>query len=222
MTSNLPCRLARYGLTLLLLWAGDQTAQAQAPAPAETPEPGTRRAEIQHALQEVQRKYGADAVLLQGSLLGNAIRSGSLLEATIAVDGFQERAGKRLLSFSLGTGIVYDDGVSTAETRAAHIWTDVVVASLREFRRLNVTADGVGLQIGYTHRPYPPDTADLRTELRDDPGTTETLSCSVLLDDVAALGAGTISPQELADRASVLVNDTPHRLTLPVTPTPTP
>jgi len=222
MTSDVPRRLARCGLVFLLLWAGRGAASAEGPTPAETPEPGTTRADIQRTLQDVQRKYGADAVLLQGSLLGNAIRSGSVLEATIAVDGFEERAGKRLLSFTLGTGIVYDDRVSTAETRAAHIWTGVVVASLREFRRLNLTADGVGFRIGYTHRPYPPETADLRTELRDRPGTAEILSCSLLLDDVAAFGAGALTPQELADRATVLVNDRPERLRLPVTTAPAP
>jgi hypothetical protein len=220
MTPDVPVRLTL--CALVLLWVSSTAAAAQPVTPAESPEPGTTRAEIQRALQEVQRKYGADAVLLQGSLMGNAIRNGSLLETTIAVDGFEEQAGKVLLNFTLGTGIVYDDRVSTAEDRAADIWTGVVVTTLRDFRRLNLSADAVGFRIGYTHRPYPPETADLRTELRDDPGVVETLSCSVLLDDVAAFGAGALTPQELADRATVRVNDSPQRLKLPATPAPTP
>ena len=73
------------------------------------PEEGTSRKEILDTLHDLQRKYGSDAVLMEGHLLGQAIRSGSILEAVISVSGVEERDGKRFLAFKLETGIVYND-----------------------------------------------------------------------------------------------------------------
>jgi len=180
---------------------------------ASDPEPGTTRKEILHTLQEVERKYGRDAVLMQGHLLGQAVRSGSVLAAEIGVAGVEEREGKRFLTFKLDTGIVYNDRDVVAAARSARVWSDIVEGTLRQFRTLSVPADGVAVLVGYTHKPYA-DLADLRAHLGEGHGDPEAVAFYVLLSDVAALNADHLTAQQLVDRSAVLVNGVPTRIVL--------
>lgn len=183
-------------------------------------EPGTSKQEILHALHEIEQKYGRDAVLMQGYLLGQAIRSGSVLDAVIGVSGIEERDGKRFLAFKLETGIVYNDRDTAAAARSARTWTDIVEATLRQFRTMSVPADGVAFLISYTHKPYT-DLSDLRAHLSEGHGDPEVIAFYLLLADVAALHAEHLTAQQLVDRSTVLINGMPARIVLvPATPSP--
>jgi len=180
----------------------------------EPAEPGTTRVEILQAMHDLQRKYGADAVLMEGQLLSQAIRGGSVLEASISVPGLEERDGKHYLGFTLETGIVYNDREVSAAARRVHAWTEIVETTLHKFSALNVSADGLAIRLGYTHKPYD-DEADLRTHLHEGHGDPETTTFYLLLADVADLLAKRISAQQLVQRATILVDGAAAELLLP-------
>jgi len=182
------------------------------------PEEGTSRQEILDSLHAVQRKYGSDAVLMQGHLLGQAIRSGSILEAVISVAGVEERNGKRFLTFKLETGIVYNDREVAPHERSARAWSEIVEVTLRQFHKPSVPADGVAVVVSYTHKPYA-DLADLHEHLKEGHGEPEAVAFYVLVPDIVDLNAARITPQQLVDRSTVLLNGTPAHLTL-APPTP--
>lgn len=196
------------------------TVSAQEPRPAETPEGPSPHEEITHTLKDVQRKYGSDAVMLEGHLLGHAVRTGSVGEAAVSVGGFEERDGKRFLTFKLDTGIIYNDREVSAAARPALVWSEIVEASLRKFRTLTVPADGVALTLGYAHRPYA-DEAELRAHLRDQPGDPEAAVFYLLVSDVSELIADRITGQQLVERSTAFLNGAPAHIVL-AAPTPTP
>ncbi len=185
---------------------------------ADIPEPaaeaGTTRKEILDALHDVQRKYGSDAVLIQGHLLGQAVRSGSVLEAEISVAGVEERDGKRFLAFTLVTGIIYNDREVAPRERMQRAWSDIVEATLRKFPKMSVPADGIAVRVSYTHKPYA-DVADLRAHLGDAHGAPEAVAFYLLVADIMELNAQRITAQQLVDRSTVLVNGAPAHIVLP-------
>jgi hypothetical protein len=180
-----------------------------------TPEAGQSgiSKEILNSLKDVQRRYGKDAVMMEGQLLGQAIRSGSIVDAVISIPGIEERDGRRYLVFKLDTGIIYNDREITMAARPIRLWTDVVEPSLRKFQTLNLPADGVGLIVAYAHKEYT-DEADLRAHLHESSGEPESVTFYVLSSDVAELTANRITPQQAVDRAVVLVNGSPRHLVL--------
>jgi hypothetical protein len=189
-----------------------------ADAPEPPPEEGTSRREIVDALHDLQRKYGSDAVLMEGHLLGQAVRSGSMLEAVISVTGVEERDGKRFLTFKLETGIIYNDRELAPHERSARAWTDIVETTLRKFHKPSVPADGIAVLISYTHKPYI-DLSDLRAHLNEGHGEPEALAFYVLVPDIVELNADRITAQQLVDRSTFLLNGEPRRLML-AAPTP--
>ena len=177
------------------------------------------KAEIFSAMQDVRRKYGSDAVMLEGHLLGQAVRNGSVGEAAISVGDFEVHDGKRFLAFQLETGIVYNDRELSAAGRPARAWSEIVEASLRKFRGITLPADGIVLRLVYTHREYD-DEAELRAHIRDQPGIPETAVFYLLLPDIGEMLGDRISGQQLIDGSMVLVNGvTPHILLAAPTPT---
>ena len=182
------------------------------------PEEGTSRQEILDSLHALQRKYGSDAVLMQGHLLGQAIRSGSILEAVISVSGVEEHNGKRFLTFKLETGIIYNDREVAPHERSARAWSEIVEVTLRQFHRPSVPADGVAVVVSYTHKPYA-DLTDLHEHLKENHGEPEAVAFYVLVPDIVDLNADRITPQQLIDRSTVLVNGAPAHLAL-APPTP--
>jgi hypothetical protein len=201
---------------LIALTGAPSALCAEAPEPP--PEEGTSHQEIVNALHDLQRKYGSDAVLMEGHLLGQAVRSGSLLDAVISVTGVEERNGKRFLAFKLETGIIYNDRELAPHERSARAWTDIVEATLRKFHKPSVPADGIAVLISYTHKPYT-DFSDLRTHLNEGHGEPEAVAFYVLVPDIVELNANRITAQQLVDRSTFLLNGEPARLLL-AAPTP--
>ena len=182
------------------------------------PEKGTSRQEILDSLHDLQRKYGSDAVLMEGHLLGQAIRSGSILEAVISVPGVEERNGKRFLAFKLETGIVYNDRETAPHERSTRAWSEIVEVTLRQFHRPSVPADGIAVVVSYTHKPYA-DLADLHEHLNEGHGEPEAVAFYVLTPDIVELNADRITAQQLIDRSTILLNGEPAHLQL-AAPTP--
>jgi hypothetical protein len=197
-------------LVVLLVIVGLRTAsfgdeEIVAPTPAG-PNP-----EIIRALAEVRRQYGPDAVVLEGFLLSNAIQAGSVLETAVTVGDLEERDARKYLTFTVETGIIFNDREIGDDARAGRIWTRVVERSLRMLRSLSLPADGVRFVLGYSHKPYA-DESDLRAHLGDGHGEAETVVFYIRLGDINELLAAKLDGQQLVDRAVVLVNGTSQRV----------
>lgn len=203
----------------MVVWgvvASPALAQAQ-PAP---PKKGPSR-EVLNALGDVRSRYGADAVMIEGFLMGHAIEGGSVLETSVAVAGIEEREARRYLSFELDTGIVYNDHEVAPDARTGRTWTRIVERTLRRFRSINVPADGIEFMITYTHRAYVEEPG-WRVELNRDHGTAESVAFYLSNSDVADFLAVRITAQQLLDRTTVLVDGVPKRVVAePPEPTPT-
>ena len=180
-------------------------------------DPASTRTQILHLLRDVQSKYGSDAVMIEGHLLGQTIEGGSILEAVVSVPGIEEREGKKFLAFKVETGIIYNDREMEAQVRPAKAWRDIVEATLRKFHTLTLPADGIVVTLSYTHREYH-DEADLRAHLHEDHGIPEATAFYLLLSDVSELITEHISAQQLLDRSTVLRNGV--RLQLVLDPSP--
>lgn len=226
MSSRLRSRFVHTLAVLAAIGILNATAAAEepqfrgTPGPDDTVEAATTGREVVQALQDVQRNYGADAVMMEGHLIGQAIRGGSIVEAEVSVPGIEERDGKRFLTFKIETGIIYNDREITPAVRPARMWSDVVEATLRKFHALTLPADGIALRCGYTHKPYV-DEADVRAHLSEGRGAPEAAAFYLLLSDVTELMSNHITGQQLADRSIVLVDGTPMHIVLE-SPTPTP
>jgi hypothetical protein len=197
--------------------AGAQAAHAQQWKATPDAEQSILRKEILRSLHDVERQYGRDAVMMEGQFLGQAIRSGSIVDAVISIPGFEERDGRRYLTVKLETGIIYNDRELAAATRPVRVWSDIVEPSLRKFQALNLPAEGVALVLTYAHKDYV-DEADLRAHLRDSPGDPESVAFYILNPDVAELSANRITAQQLIDRGTVLLNGSPTHLVLDASP----
>ena len=204
--------LARHRCAWSLASAAHLAQAQQWKPPADAEQSGISK-EILSSLHDVQRQYGKDAVMMEGQLLGQAIRSGSIVDAVISIPGLEERDGQRYVAFKLDTGIIYNDREVTAAARPVRLWTDIVEPSLRKFQTLDLPADGVALMLAYAHKEYA-DEADLRAHLRDSPGDPESVAFYVLSSDVTELTANRITGQQLIDRATVLLNGSPTHLVL--------
>src|SRR5512139_238378 len=197
--ARLPCLAVTLFAAVLASGLYAAYAQDEPPPPPTADQPDGTRKEILGSLQDVQKQYGSNAVMLQGQLLGQAIRSGSIIEAAINIPGYEERGGKRFLAFALDTGIIYNERELRPAARRARIWTDIVEVSLRKFPKLTLPADGIGITLTYAHKAYT-DAAELRASLADDRGQAETAAFYFLLADISELTAKRITPQQLLDR----------------------
>jgi hypothetical protein len=190
-------------------------ARAQ-PAP---PRGGPSR-DVLNALGGVRSRYGADAVMIEGFLMGHAIEGGSVLETSVTVAGIEELNARRYLTFKLDTGIVYNDHDVSPETRTGRIWTRIVERTLRRFRSIKVPADGMQFFVTFTHRPYVEEPG-WRVELNRDHGTAESVAFYLSNSDVAEFLTARITAQQLLDRTTVLVDGAPQRVVAePPEPTP--
>jgi hypothetical protein len=194
-------------LVVILVAAATTRASEDGPIPSSL----GSNAEVLDALMDVRRKYGGDAVLLEGYLLTHAIQGGSVGETVVSVPGFQERDRKKYLAFRLETGIVYNDHEISAEGRLSRTWSRIVERTLKKFRAFDFAADGLAFHVTYAHKSYR-DEADLRLHLRESPGDSEAAVFYLLTSDVHELIAQRIDGQQLADRAIVLVDGSARRV----------
>jgi hypothetical protein len=171
--------------------------------------------EVAQALDELRERYGLDAVRMQSHLLRYALEGGSILTASAGIRGFDEQeGGKRALVFRLETGIVYDDGTVAREEQPVRVWTEVVDPTLRQFSTLDVSADGVALEIAYQHATYA-SRSELLRAIKDRPPATDELHLRLRVADIVDFVHARLSAAELLQRSLVSLNGEPADLRLP-------
>jgi hypothetical protein len=187
-------------------------AVALLPAVARSDEPSSKQ-EIVQALDDVQRKYGVDAVRMQTRLLESAIEGGAVLETSSGIAGYEEHEGKRYLRFDVMTGIVYDETAVKEGERAARIWLDVVDPALRKFVTLELPADGVALHLSFQHLAYR-DRTELFRKHSEHPAPSQEMHVRLSNGEIVEFANARLTTNDLLDHSSVLLDGKPSRVDL--------
>jgi hypothetical protein len=192
---------------------------------APTPELPSPRNEVRAALQKVAETYGRDAVRLQSHLLQNALEGGSVLPASVGVQGVEQHEDRTFMTMNLETGIVYNDASGDDPARyPERVWRDVVEPTLRQFSTLEIPADGIVLRIAYQHGRYRGRDELLRL-VEQAALTSDLLTFRLLNADAVAMASAQLSASEALARATVTLNGKAEQIDLGAsgeTPAPSP
>jgi len=164
-------------------------------------------------LQDLDRQYGPDTVTLVSWLLDAATHSGSVLTASVQVNGNETREDAKFLVFQVDTGIIFNTRTEDQNGRLTVLWEKILAKAFVHLDTLRVPADGVMVNLLYHYKSFP-ETDDL-SEHVDEPGPIEEAKFYFRTDPLRAFLSKELSPQILLSRSQVLINDTPIIFTLP-------
>jgi hypothetical protein len=174
---------------------------------------GAPPAELFKLLEDLNRQYGPDTVTLVSWLLDAATRSGSVLTASVQVNGNESHEDIKFLVFQVDTGIIFNTRTIDQNGRLAVLWDKILAKAFTHLETLRVPADGVMVNLLYHYQSFP-ETDDL-SEHVDEPGPIEEAKFYFRTDPLRAYLSKELSPQILLSRSQVLINNTPAILTLP-------
>ena len=174
---------------------------------------GTPSAELFKLLQDLNRDYGPDTVTLVSWLLDAASRSGSVLTASVKVNGNETREETKFLVFQVDTGIIFNTRTVDQNGRLTVLWEKILAKAFVHLETLQVPADGVMVHLLYHSKSFS-ETDDV-SEHVDKPGPVEEVKFYFRTDPLRAFLSKELSPQALLTRSHVLVNDSSVTLTLP-------
>ena len=165
-------------------------------------------ADVVALLKETKDTYGSDALLLQLKLLHQAIRAGSILTTGVRVRGVETQRAHRYLVFFVDTGIVFNSRRTDRRQRVDQLWTGIVTPALARLKTCDVPAEGVAVELLYSHRPYR-DVAELERTATEDPGRYQQLDVYLLRDDILAFLQKKIDGRRLFSRSAARVAAAP-------------
>jgi len=200
--------LCSWLVLLMLMIAREARPQENLPWGGGTPPPG-----LFALLQDLNKQYGPDAVTLISWLLDAAIHSGSVLTASIQVNGNEIRGDAKFLVFQVDTGIIFNTRTVDQNGRLALLWDKILARAFTHLETLRVPADGVMVTLLYHSKSFP-ETDDL-SEHVDEPGPLEAAKFYFRTDPLRAYLSKELSPQTLLSQSQVLINDTPTTVILP-------
>ncbi len=180
-------------------------------APEEPPEASSAE-EILGLLGEIYQQYGADAVTLLGWLLDATVRSGSLLTASIKVEGMERHQKHAFLAFRVETGLIFNTLALDRNGRLNALWQKILVPTFAQLDTLAIPADGVLIHFLYHHRPYQ-NAEELRRSL-DHVGTPEEARFYFLRRDLESYFKKSLSAQDLIQQSLITVNGLPAKFLL--------
>lgn len=192
-----------------------------------TPKQPSSRGKVARALAETSQQYGLDAVRLESHLLQYTLQAGSILAASARIDGTRQSQGMDYLIVVLETGIVFNESDVAPTLYPLRIWMEIVEPTLRQFRTLDIAADGVVLEISYQHATYT-DRDDLISRLPSRPPERDDLVFYLLKQDILDMVHSRTTASDLLARSQVDRNgrsidiDLPDGASGPAAPPPTP
>jgi hypothetical protein len=169
--------------------------------------------ELVQLLRDLNLRYGPDTVSLVGSLLNAAVHSGSVLTATIRVEGNEARDGADFLVFRVETGIIFNTRTLNQTGQLTVLWDKVLYAALSKFESLELPADGVMIDLFYYKKSFPE--TDPLYEHVDEPGVLEEVKFYFPGKPLAAFLRKKLAAQTLLSQSVILIADTPVQLILP-------
>jgi hypothetical protein len=166
-----------------------------------------RSPELGKLLRELHQKYGPDTVSLLSWLNDATIRSGSILTATVRVDGKETRENVTFLVFSVETGIIFNTQTVDQTGRLMELWEKILADSFSHLEDLQVPADGVLIDLR-SHCKAFAETDNIADHV-DEPGLIEDVKFYFPGEPLRAYLQKQLSVQTLLSRTTVLVNDVP-------------
>ncbi len=209
-------------MTMRSLWAWAFTlfllvGSVPCVADEEQPWSSSPPKELLNLLEQIHQQYGANAVTLVSWLLDATVHNGSILTASIKVNGLQEHADQKFLVFRLETGMIFNSLALDQTGRLDALWKQIIAQAFTHLNTLTIPADGVMINLLYNYKPYQ-DTEELRRTL-DDVGTSEEAKFYFPSEALRAYLSKALSAQELINRSTVTVDSTPVPLFLSTTAT---
>lgn len=195
-------RLTTYPISLSLVFMPALVACLHGHASAESP---STKQEVSNALVDLRDRYGLDAVKLESYLLQYAVQAGAVLTTSVAMPGVEEVDGHSYLQVDFDTGLVYAPPAVSRSRAPAKIWSDIVDPTLRQFRNMQIAADGIVLRVRFR---YSKD--DARQVLREggrDSVPLEVVSFRMLCRDIVDSVRSDSTSAQLLKNAVVLLND---------------
>lgn len=200
---------------------GDSVPTPAADDTAPTPVVGDEaKGALIHLMRENRAKYGDDATVLQGMLMMSAVAAEAVLATESAIRGFEEREGHRFVTFRLASGVVFNDRTHDARERLRKVWTGILERTFASYKTFKVPADGIAVEIEYSHRPYA-DMSELYQTI-DDAGAKEQAKFYLLSSDLNQFLTNEVRAHELLGRSRVFVDGQPAAIDLTAAATPTP
>lgn len=196
-------------LVLLLFLSINRPSWAAEGSPWST-QPST---ELLQLLEGVNQQYGPDAVALLGLLLHAANQSGSVLTASVRINGTETRQNATFLTFQVETGLIFNTETMDQATRLFTLWSKILAEAFSHLKSLQVPADGVMVSLQYYHRPY--GGISEVYELTDQPGVSEEARFYFGGEPLRAFLQKEVSAKELLARSFILLDNTPTALQLP-------
>jgi len=188
-------------LLIIFNWA------PQAPATEDVPGVGSLPPEVLKLLQDLNRQYGPDTVSLVSWLLDAATHSGSVLTASVRVNGNEAREDGTFLVFQVETGLIFNTRVLDQSGRLGVLWDKILVKAFAHLDTLQIPTDGVLIALLYHHKAFA-ETDDL-SEHVDEPGSVEEAKFYFRGDPLRAFLSKELSSPALLARTQVFINDTP-------------
>ena len=202
-------------ITVTFTLAALLAALAARPAWADSAPPSLPPAvqETLEVLREVHEDYGPDAVTLLTWLLDATVKHGSILTASIKVQGLERYGDKAYLSFRVETGFILNSRAMDGSARLGTLWQRIVAPALTRLDKLDIPADGVVIDLLYNHKPY--DGEDELRKTLDDPGRPEQAKFYLAAALLRAYLTGALTTQALLDRSTVTLDGRPVAPSLP-------
>jgi hypothetical protein len=200
------------GLVLSLLLAGPVSAASE-DLPQGLPPAGNadQRRAVLELMRQNKEKYGEDVALLQGLLLTHSLQGEAVLSTESTIVGFEERDGKKYVTFRVASGVVLNDKTLDRDQRLERIWHVVLERTLLRYPKFTSPGDGLAVEVLYNHRPYE-QVDDLYVD--DNEGAVERAKFYLSSPDLADFLAHRIGPQDFLERSRILVDDRPVKLRL--------
>jgi hypothetical protein len=196
---------------LLLVWSVPSVADEEQPRRNSPPK------ELLSLLHEIHKQYGADTVALVSWLLDATVHNGSILTASIKVNGLENHFGQNFLVLRLETGMIFNSLALDQAGRLEALWQQIIAPAFTQLKTLTIPADGVMVSLLYNYKPYQ-DTEELIHTL-DNVGTPEEAKFYFPSEALRAYLSTALSPQELIDHSTITVDGTPVPLFLSTTST---
>ncbi len=174
---------------------------------------GPPSAELMKLLEELNQQYGPDTVTLVSWLLDAATRSGSVLTASVQVNGNETRGDTQFLVFQVDTGLIFNTQTIDQNGRLAVLWEKILTRALVHLETVQFPTDGVVVDLLYHVKAFPE--TDELSEHVDEPGLSEEAKFYFYKDPLRAFLSKKLSPQALLTRSQVFVNNSSVTLTLP-------
>jgi hypothetical protein len=169
-------------------WPTDLTGDDQ--KPKRTPEQEAHLHSVAQELKRLANTHGPDSVVLQSKFLVRSMTLGAVGPTEVRVAGPSPVAGDDHLEIDIDTGLYFDEGTTTEESRRETVWKDVALPVLDEMVSFKIDPAGLDLVFFFDVQKKSAESGFDPTEAHRHEGFRVTLAAPLLADLVSNEIAG--------------------------------